>query len=160
MIWEISPLIGLGPLKFGMKPEDIALIDGLGPVTNSFKAYDGSVNEYRTMDIPVCNYAKGILAAVDTNSQVKNLTLDGMDIYNTPPLQVIQTLERLNGGAKSGLGSMLFINIGINISGFYIEEEKRLYEPEAEERDERGLGMFIKGAFDSVIDEYEEITFL
>ena len=160
MNWEITPLVGLGPLKFGMSPKEVARIEGLGPVTDSHTAYDNSLNEFRTMDVPVCNYVDGLLAAVDTNHLVENVKLDGIDVYQTSPERLVKMLERLNRGAKIGLGSILFNEIGINISGFYLEEEAKFFDPGTGDIDERGLGMFRKGGFDPYLNEYRTINFL
>ncbi len=159
-MWNIQPLVGLGRLKFGLKQSDVAQLDNLGPVTATHPVIDGSVNEFRTIDVPVCNYTDGILTAIDTNWRVPEVTFEGIDVYKTEPLVILQLLEKKNGGALAGLGSILFLNLGINVGGFYDEETGKVADLNIEASDNRGVGLFTKSAFDKFLNAYQEISFL
>lgn len=159
-VWTIQPLVGLGPLRFGMTMADIGLTMRGQDVTALDDVFDGSKNEFRSMDLPVCNYMAGKLHAVDTSPRVANVTLDGADIYALDPHELLVRLERANGGAKVGLGMVLFETIGLNTTGFYDAQDDRYWAAASGGSDPRGLGLFTKGAFDSLLAEFLPASFL
>lgn len=157
MNWTIEPLAGLGPLRFGATRQDVARIPGLGAVTALDPSFDGSVNEFRGMDEPSCNYRDDRLVGVDTSWRVKTVLFDGLDVYSAAPRDVLKALERANGGSLIGLGMVLFTNIGVNTSGFFDESSRRYLAPSRPRQDDRGLGLFVKGAFDALLGEFSAI---
>ncbi|MEX0369231.1 MAG: hypothetical protein AB3N09_01270 [Tateyamaria sp.] len=159
MKWDIRPHNGMGPLYFGMKPEEVAAIPGMGAPERVVTGYDGSLVEFRAIDMPMCNYVDGGLSTIDTTRRVADVWFNDMNIYETPPLDVLQTLERASGRVLAGLGSILFIGIGLNVGGFYYEDTNNLYDPETDQ-DDRGVAAFQPGAFDALASEYKAVTFL
>lgn len=159
MKWIAEPLVGLKPLRFGMTPDQVRALGVLGPVSARHPAFDGTVNEFRTMSEPVCGFRDDRLTAVDTSWRVGEVRFEDISVYEVQPALLLQSLERANGGALLGLGSVLFDRLGINVSGFYLVEEERFFEPGKDLDDQRGLALAEAGAYDSVIDEYAPITF-
>lgn len=157
---EIESFMGVGPLKFGMDASQVAALPEMGPPRKSFPVFDGSLNEFRTMDLPVCNYVNGELSTVDTTWRTVGVRFKDIDFYNEEPAEVCRKLQRYNGYALLGLGSILFPEIGINIGGFLNIETMKFVDGGAVDQDERGVAAFRKGAFDSLLGEYERIDLL
>lgn len=152
--WTIHPLVGLGPLRFGMGMGDVAVIMRGHAVSALDDVFDGSKNEFRTMDLPVCNYLAGKLHAIDTSHRVAGVTFEGADVYAFDPKALLVRLETAAGGAKVGLGMVLFERIGVNTSGFYDATDECYWSGSTGSADPRGLGLFEQGAFDHLLDEF------
>lgn len=159
MKWDIRPYNGMGPLVFGMKPEEVAAVPGMGAPVHSDIQFDGSVTEFRAIDVPMCNYLNGGLSAIDTSRRVVDVWFGDMNLYETDPLDVLKGLERASGRVLSGLGTILFIGIGLNVEGFYYADTNNLYDP-LTDQDDRGVAAFQPGAFDALLTEYKPVTFL
>ncbi len=157
--WTIHPLVGLGPLRFGMSVADVAGIMRGHAVSALDDVFDGSKNEFRTMDLPVCNYVAGKLHALDTSHRVAGVTFEGADVYALDPKELLVRLETAAGGAKAGLGMVLFETIGVNTTGFYDAYDDRFWSGPAGSGDPRGLGLFEKGAFDHLLGEFLPASF-
>jgi hypothetical protein len=155
--WEIKPLIGVGPLKFGMSMADVENIELMGKPSKTLDMYDGSKSEYRSMNIPVCNYIDGKLSTIDTNWRINDLFFKNISIYTEDPRSVSEKLQKLNGYTLMGLGSLLFPEIGLNVSGFFDEEAKRFRSMHSSEQDDRGVAIFQKGAFDELLENYQRV---
>lgn len=154
---ELESFVGILPLKFGMTQFEVAAIAEMGPPKKAFDAYDGSLNEFRTMDLPVCNYVDGALSAIDTNFRVGSLMFRGMDLYKESPSEVCYQLHELNGYTLVGLGGLLYPELGISTGGFYDEETGSFYIPTDSVDDDRGISAFRKGAFDALLDSYTKL---
>lgn len=161
MRWQIEPFVGLGPLEFGMTRSDVAKLNNvIGDVTAADRAFDGSLNEFRTMDVPVCNYVEDRLSTIDTNWRVNDVFYKEMNVYKTEPEVILKFLENENGGALIGLGFVLFGRIGVNAAGFYDAETDKFYDIYSTVQDHRGLAVFRRGAFDELLNEFHPISFL
>ena len=160
MSWDIRPYDGIGPLKFGMSPRQVAqILDPFHRVTAVHPVFDGSKNEFRSMDLPVCNYKSDKLHAIDTTPRVSEVCFDDIDLYMTDSRRVMLDLDRANGGARTDLGMVLFDKLGINTSGFFLTDEDRFFRIGADERDGRGIGVFQRGAFDAMLPGFKAISF-
>lgn len=156
MTWMIEPLKGLGALRFGMTRDEVAAL-GLGPVTALDKAFDGSMHEFRTMNVPVCAYRDDKLIALDTSWRVTGVTFRQNNVWATEPAIMLKILEAANGGAFEGLGSVIFPSIGVNTSGFFDPVRQTYRTLAATDRDSRGLGLFQFGEFDALMSSYRKI---
>lgn len=159
MRWDIRPYNGLGPLYFGMKPAEVAAIPGMGDPDRSYPAYDGSLVEFRGIDMPMCNYTGDGLTTIDTSRRVADVWFGEVNIYQMPPRDVLQMIERASGLALVGLGTILFMGIGLNVGGFYFEETNTVFDPTTDQ-DDRGVALFQRGAFDALLAEYKPVSFL
>lgn len=159
MTWNIRAFNGMGPLYFGMKAEEVSAVQTMGKPERIVSGYDGSVVEFRAIDIPMCNYVNGGLAVIDTSRRVVGVKFGDMDIYETPPLEVLVALEKASGKVLSGLGTLLFTGIGLNVAGFYFPDTNDLFDP-ALDQDDRGVAAYQPGAFDAMLSEYKPVTFL
>ncbi len=159
MNWEVFPYQGLGPLHFGMTPEEVGSYDELiGSVTDRVVEFDGSINEHRGIEAPTCNYEHDRLVGIGTDFQVPNVQFAGFDFYREEPVVVVQRLVEANGGAHSGLGFLVFLKLGIALTGFLDDEGRRcLALKELALGDERAVSVFRRGLYDPFMDELEPI---
>ena len=159
MKWDIRGYNGMGPLHLGMNAAEVAAIPIMGSPLRTDPAYDGSLVEFRGIDLPMCNYVDGVLATIDTSRRVAGVGFGDMSIYDTPPREVLQTLERASGQVLLGLGTVLFMGLGLNVGGFYFEDGNEFFDP-TRHQDDRGVAVFQRGAFDGLLPEYKPFTFL
>lgn len=161
MPWDIRPYVGIGSLQFGADKKQVSSIFGpQHPVKVTDPVYDGSENEFRTMDVPVCNYMKGRLHAADTNSSVVDVFFKDLNIYNSDVKTVLRRLEGENGGAKADLGMVIFDKLGIVTSGFFLLDEGRFADLGVDRHDGRGVGVFCRGAYDALLPGFKAISFV
>lgn len=160
MDWTIYPNVGLGPLRFGMSPEQArTAAPWLGVPHHVDQEFDGSVREARGVELPSIGYAGGRLIDVDCSAHVAGVTFEGVDVFATEPAHVLRRLYALNGGALAGLGSVLFLKLGINTGGFFDLDTGRFATLDPETKSYRTLAVFAPGMFDELATEMTPITF-
>jgi hypothetical protein len=132
--WKINPQIGVGSLKFGMSPEEVAVV--IGPAERTLKIADNFVGlpelqkkfrndiaEYRifgniaTMN-PTVSFRSGKLINVGFEKIHNTLSLNGMNLFNTSRRKVI---EKLTDSCKKVLMTdneytLYFMDLGINLA--------------------------------------------
>lgn len=57
------------------------------------------------------------------------VTFEGTDVYAANPHMLLTTLEERNGGARTGLGSVLFVRLGINLGSFRDPDAGSYFDP-------------------------------
>lgn len=152
MTWTIHPYEGMGPLRFGMSRTEVAAI--LGSAVSAKTTFTGSLTERRGEADPICTYVSDRLAEIEVGPATSGLRIGETDVFGDDPFQVLLALYKTNGGALAGLGSVLFLGLGINTTGF-IDLKTLRYRAEP---DERSLTLFQKGQFDSLLDDYAPWT--
>ncbi|RYZ81575.1 MAG: hypothetical protein EOP06_23260 [Proteobacteria bacterium] len=113
MGWEIAPFIGMGPIRFGMTPAEVASIIG---VPESADEDGGYLREYRAIDLPIIAYENNMVTEIEAFSEVENVTFRGRRIFDEQGLAIARFLEEENGGASINVGTILFKNIGVTSS--------------------------------------------
>ena len=165
MRWQIEPLVGLGPLKFGMTRAEVgAILDPIHSVDDFSDDYLGGKREFRGLYVPVISYTGADVNRITATGfevgwRVKEVYLDEFDIFEHPSKDVLQFLEHKSGAALAGLGFVLFDPLGINTSGFFDEKQGSFFDVRGGEQDERNLALFPKGAFDSLLGQFHKINF-
>jgi len=157
MAWDIKPLIGLGPLAFGMSPAAVAgASTQLGAVTARNTDQDGTINEYRRLEDPNFSYRADGLIFIATTWRVKDVLWNGVDVYAAPPLDILRTLETANGGAAQMFGVVVFDRLCLQLSGFYVFERSQPYDPHGEEQDDRGLTVWERVAHEDTMSKFAQ----
>lgn len=156
--WDVKPFIGLGPLKFGMSPHDVAAFNSeIGEIIHVDDMF-GFRAEHRPYYTPKCEYKEEALVSIDTHRNEKfSIFFEDLDVYESDPALVIKSLSQRNGGAKSHFGSILFENLGINIRGFYLIEEQAFFRPDSSQ-DDRTLAIFSRGTLDHFLKECQPLV--
>jgi hypothetical protein len=142
--WKIEPQIGVGPLKFGMSPEEVAAI--LGPtehtdkIANNFvglpelqKRYKNDVAEYRifgdvTTMKPTVTYRSGKMVNAAFDKIHNTLSLNGMNLFKTSRSKVIEKLMELNKNVISTNNeyTLYFMDTGINLANTMFARKESL----------------------------------
>jgi hypothetical protein len=148
MTWTIVPLKGLGALQFDMSRRAVEGI--LGQPQKQKKSFTGSVREMRGVVFPILTYEEDRLVEIELRPEVPGVMFGTMDIFRSDPFQVLQELHLANNGALAGLGAVLFLNLGINTTGFVDLKTLRFRDTP----DERSVTVSRKGQFDSLLENF------
>lgn len=156
--WTIVPNQGVGRLRFGMTPaEALAAMPEIGEPERTLTEFDGTLIEDRGTTLPKLAFADGRLRDVDFNGPVEGVRFEDLDIFAAPSEIVMQRLFARNGGALAGLGSVLFLTLGINTGAFF-ELETYTFSPEpAAPGVYRTLAVFAPGAFDDLLGDFKPL---
>lgn len=146
--WLIEPFQGMGPIRFGMPPEEVAAIVG-APDRSRQGLRPGSFREFRDVRAPVVHYRDNRVAEIEAFYDLQPLIFQQIRIFETSGLQVLRQLEALNGGAMISVGIVLFNNLGLTTG--------RLDE---EPRTGHSVTAFKAGMWDDMTDDFESISFL
>ena len=156
MEWVVEPNSGLGPIKLGMTQSEVAHV--IGPAEDFFTDAEGTLTEDRGLMSPTCGYRDRRLIWIGTDRHCPGARLGDVSIYRDDPAAVIRTLYGLNGGAAlEGLGSLLFIDIGITTTGFYAADERRFMQPDRGDEDVRTFAMFAPGYPCELLSEFRPL---
>lgn len=131
--------------------------DPLHPITDRSKVFDGSIAEYRGLEIPACSFDGDVLRGIDTTYHLKNLIFEGKDVYKSDSREIMLKFAENNGGAKFGLGVLFFENLTITSNGFFYGRKgfyRSGYDPG---QDERTVSVYRAHSFDFGLAEYKNI---
>ena len=145
MEWNIVPYVGMGPIKFGMNPDEVSEILG---APKRVRTSGNSLRESRGLEMPIIRYKDNKVTQIEAFYDVKNVTLGDVNIFGDDGLQVMQTLETKNGGAKIDVGITIFENLGITAG--------RLDE---DVPGEHSITAFCKGYWDNDMEDFTDISF-
>lgn len=160
MNWDMRPLNGVGPLRFGMTPKEVgAVLDSTGAVSASVLEEGGFTREVRGPHLPICQYKNGKLFMVDTHVGVPQVNIYGEDVYSVDPQHLLQLLERQNGGAKAWYGFIVFNRIGVNTESFYSTKNKAFFQLDQDKQDDRGIALY-QPSPDTEMPDMTAISFL
>lgn len=118
MKFNIVPYQSVGALVFGMTIQAVQQV--LGQVDRIVKT-DDDISE-------VYNFSLDILAQIQTSTnqlievgfgkRAKNVTLGNLSFFDTPSKDVVLALCHLDGSPLYTSGSLLFLKLGITLTGF------------------------------------------
>ncbi len=163
MDWIIEPYVGVGPLKFGMSPEEVSEILGEAESTNpSAPAFAGDpileerfknhFSEYRLFGNmktakPTIQYDNDKLESIDFHKSNSTLQINGLLLFKQTRKAILHELYLMDKEIRETTGGYLFMNLGISLSG-----------PESYSSNPP-IGVFAKGVFDLDIIEldYEKL---
>lgn len=88
-IWNIAPKVGVGPLRFGMTPDDVAALGVLPPVENTTDEH-GEYQENRGLGEPLLRYIDGKLVEIvcDEPSD-RHYTYKGVWVFDPDARKVV-----------------------------------------------------------------------
>lgn len=112
MEWHVQTFEGMGPIRFGMTPEDVALV--LGPPQRSRRGLRlGSFSEHRGTRVPIVRYRDNKVREIEAFYDLGLVEFRGISLFRADGRQVLRQLEALNGGAMISVGIVLFDQIGL-----------------------------------------------
>ncbi|MGA5178396.1 hypothetical protein ACPCBF_01280 [Streptomyces pseudogriseolus] len=109
--WVLDPLVGIGPLRFGMDSDEVRAALGGASGSGSQVARDGSFSEsYNDSGLTLLYLPGMLLAGVAVHAEVGPwVSLAGVELMDRVPSQVSADLHRLARGQK--------VRVGLNRGG-------------------------------------------
>lgn len=147
MDWEIVSFEGMGPIKFGMTPEEVAAVVG-APGRSRRGLRPGSFNEFRGTTAPIVRYNENRVREIEAFYDLESVSFSGINLFQSDGLEVLRRLEELNGDAKLSVGIVLFDKLGLTTG--------RLDEGP---RTGHSVTAFKSGTWDGKLSEFESISF-
>jgi hypothetical protein len=147
MTWLIDSFTGIGPIKFGMAPEDVATHIG-APDRSRRGIRPGSFSEHRGTKAPIVRYRENRVSEIEAFYDVGVVMFRGISIFEKNGLDVLRGLEELNGGAAISVGIILFDKLGLTAG--------RLDESS---RTEHSVTAFAAGTWDGKTASFTSILF-
>lgn len=169
-IWEIKPLIGVGPVLLGMTRNEVAKLE---PVLGEIYAYD-EINlptgktrykESRDLEAPIITFEDNRVVEINIDWRSRSdIVFNNISVFGDHARNVLSALEAASGGALFGLGLVLFDNLSINTSGFYVAAKTgsggRYWDDIGDKSIDRTISVCVKDNFKSFLEEYSPISFL
>jgi len=138
--FEILSHVGVGPLRFGMTPAEVAAQLGAPEISrrNMLKKLSESRGWIATM------YEKDTdrLTEVGFSRFFENLTYSGLNIFKDPGQAVLKRLCDEDGKPYQTLGFIVLLNLGVTLTGFHDGNE-----------DQKACTVFAKGTWGIEKDE-------
>ncbi|POO53900.1 hypothetical protein [Agrobacterium rosae] len=114
MTWLIDSFSGIGPIKFGMTPEDVAIHIG-APDGSRRGLRPDTFSEHRGTKAPVVRYRGNRVREIEALYDIGVVMLRGISVFGTNGLEVLRALEELNGDAAISVGIILFDKLGLTV---------------------------------------------
>jgi hypothetical protein len=147
MEWLIATFEGMGPIRFGMTPDEVAV--ALGPPDRSRRGFRlGSFSEHRDIRAPIVRYRDNKVREIEAFYDLGLVKFRGISLFQTDGKQVLRQLEALNGGAIISVGTVLFDRLGLTTG--------RLDESA---RTGHSVTAFSPGTWDNIVGGFEMISF-
>ncbi len=106
MTWLIDSFSGIGPIKFGMTPEDVATHIG-APDRSRRGLRPDTFSEHRGTKAPVVRYRGNRVSEIEAFYNIGVVMFRGISVFGTNGLKVLRALEELNGELRFLLGLYL-----------------------------------------------------
>jgi hypothetical protein len=141
--FDLKIYIGAGPLRFGMTRKQVEAV--LGPPDKTKRTmFRNEAQEFRRDNGMQTIYS----AAEDTLVEIsfygnQSVAFEAMDVFQTPGTEVISRLSEADGKPLETVGILVFLNLGIAMTGFLQEDEPG----------QKSISVFAKGRWDSEIED-------
>lgn len=138
--FELLSHVGVGPLRFGMTPAEVAA--QLGPPEISRRNMLKKLSESRGWIATMYEKDTDRLTEVGFSRFFENLTYSGMNIFKDPDQVVLKKLCNEDGKPYQAFGFIVLLNLGITLTGFHDGNE-----------DQKACTVFAKGTWGIEKDE-------
>jgi hypothetical protein len=141
--FDLKIYIGAGLLRFGMTRKQVE--DVLSPPDKTKRTtFRNETQEFRRDNGLQTVYS----AAEDTLVEIsfygnQSVAFEAMDVFQTPGTEVIRRLSEADGKPLETVGILVFLNLGIAMTGFLQEDEPG----------QKSISVFAKGRWDSEIED-------
>ncbi len=138
--WDIQPYVGVGQLKFGMTPDEVAAV--LGPPDGSrFNADMQEIRERRRESALQAVYSANDKRLVELgfSSPISELRFDGVQLFSAKSDEALRHVIQHDGDPFVTHGFIVFLGLGITMTGFDDDDEAQ-----------KAVTVFEKGRWDAV----------
>lgn len=136
---EIHPLVGVGALEFGMTASQVEYLIG-APDDFEVDESDNERREFRRDNGLQAVYSKhGSLVELGFSRNISGLSFHSNAVFAMPEMDVIELLTSVDSSPYFLLGFVIFLNLGITLTGFHDENESQ-----------KAITVFEKGRWDSM----------
>lgn len=147
---SIHPYVGVGQLKFGMTPNEVAAI--LGPPDGSrLNADTGELRERRKQPASQAVYAGGDRRLVELgfSPPLAGLEFDGVRLFNSPSYVALCEVIRRDPAPWTDVGFVVSFELGLTLTGF-----------DDDDGDDKAVTVFEKGRWDEIRPQMQRFVFL
>lgn len=137
--WAIEPYVGVGPIRFGMSPAQVAEVLGQPVVEN--KRVRGSLAFYEmpAKKLPVVIFESRKVALIDFTHFAKKLRLGDIYLFKEKRQPIIDKLIERSTCVFENFEGYDFLDFGVSLSN------ARNF------RDQKNIGAYRRGYFDELI---------
>lgn len=120
----IAPYVGVGRVRFGMTPDQVSAAWG-SPESTSKTGLGGRVDFYGDLNV---GYSLGAMPAVNHVGGGRSLVqveIATVKLFVEEPIAAIKRLFLLDASASTYLGFLVFLELGISLTGFHDDDENQ-----------------------------------
>ena len=140
--FQIAPLAGTDRVAFGMSPQEVT--QALGIPDQISKNHLGSRVEFRAAMNVGYSLVTQRVDHIGFGRQMTQLYLGELNIFSTPPEQVLRTLMVSDSQPLTYLGFVVFLNLGVALTGFHDGDESQ-----------KAATLFPEGAWDKRVPKMQ-----
>lgn len=148
--WDIHPYVGVGQLKFGMTPDEVAAV--LGPPDGSrFNASMREIRERRKESALQAVYSAentGQLIELGFSPSIEGLQFAGVQLFTARSDDALQHVIQHDSEPLVSHGFIVFLGLGITMTGFDDDDAQK------------AVTVFEKGRWDAIRPEMQKFVFL
>jgi hypothetical protein len=135
----IEPHVGPIPIRFGMTPQEVEAT--IGPPAELLPSPFGNRTELRD-SLSLSYHAKENTLVEAVFSPGARVLFHGCDLFSVENL--IAFLRKFDDAPQSWVGFVIFVNLGIRLSGFHDADESQ-----------KAIAVVEKGHWDDFIEDFE-----
>jgi hypothetical protein len=141
--FDLKSYFGAGPLRFGMTRKQVE--DVLGPPDKTKRTpFRNETQEFRRESGLQTVYSAQGEALVEISLYGnQSVAFEDLDVFHTTGTKVIKHLAEADGKPLETVGILVFLNLGITLTGFFQEDEPG----------QKSISIFVKGRWDSEIED-------
>lgn len=125
MQWKIDPYEGTGPIKLGMKPEQVQ--KAFRPFEKTIERSSEYFNAYfPDLETPILGFRNGLLVDFGFGWRTEAVYILDTDYFHTKPNVFLQSVKRLDSGLKKSRGgNILSSTFGISFDLIDLDESDK-----------------------------------
>ncbi|WP_099221609.1 hypothetical protein [Listeria costaricensis] len=115
--FELRPGSGAGQLEFGWSSEQVEELIGFAE-----EKWEESMDKFEKRSGVAFKYRFGELDSLTFDVRMKNVTYQGVAVFEVPRKQVVELLKEADSGPRMKDGKLIFKKLGIEITGVAAEK--------------------------------------
>lgn len=119
----LDPFVGTDILKFGMSLEEVEQL--LGPADHVSKNHLGQRVEFRAYMKVGYSKSDDLVSYIGFGRQMEEIYFGDLNLFRTDPIGVLRILGSLDPDPKHYLGLVVFLGLGITLTGFQDQDESQ-----------------------------------